>query len=271
MPDNHIIVKLDFGNAFNSIRRDLVFDSIAVKIPELYCFVYASCSSNPILTFRSRVILSKEGFQQGNPLSSLDFCDTIHPILSSLNSDLRIGFMDDFSLSGEVSVVTEDAETLVCSAEETDLFFNASKCEIIANNVDIIKNLDTFKDFIRIALYDMMLLGAPVLIGPAVDTLLQNKVGELKRAINRLKLLHSHDALVLLRNSLAMLKLLYTLRTSPCADNRILSDFDETLKSGLTTILNVDISNDQWLQAFLPVRNGGLGIRSAEMLAPSTE
>ena len=34
-------------------------------------------------------------------------------------------------------------------------------------------------------------------------------------------------------------------------------------------INNVDLSDDQWAQASLPVRNGGLGIRSAQMLAPS--
>ena len=34
-------------------------------------------------------------------------------------------------------------------------------------------------------------------------------------------------------------------------------------------ILNVDVNDTQWLQASLPVGNGGLGIRSAEMLAPS--
>jgi len=31
----------------------------------------------------------------------------------------------------------------------------------------------------------------------------------------------------------------------------------------------VDLSDDQWAQASLLVRNGGLGIRSAQMLAPS--
>ena len=108
MPDNHILVKLDFSNEFNSIRRDLVLDSIADQMPELCCFVNASCSSNPILTFGSQVIHSKEGFQQGDPLSFLGFCDAIHPTLTSLNSDLQIGFIDDFSLSGEVSVVAED-------------------------------------------------------------------------------------------------------------------------------------------------------------------
>ena len=190
MPDNHILVKLDFCNAFNSIRRDLVLDSIADKMAQL-CFVYASCSSNPILTFASQVIRSKEEFQQGNPLSSLGFCGAIHSTLTIFNSNLRIGFMDDFSLSGELSVVTEDVETLVRSAEETGLFLNASKCEIIVNNFDIINNIDTFKDFIKIAPHDMILLGAPVLKGPTFDTSLQNKVGELKRAFNRLKLLCS--------------------------------------------------------------------------------
>ena len=41
------------------------------------------------------------------------------------------------------------------------------------------------------------------------------------------------------------------------------------MQTGLITILNVDINSDQWLQASLAVGDGGLGIRRAEMLAPS--
>jgi len=33
--------------------------------------------------------------------------------------------------------------------------------------------------------------------------------------------------------------------------------------------LNVDLNDDQWIQASLPVGDGGLGIRSAQILAPS--
>jgi len=91
----------------------------------------------------------------------------------------------------------------------------------------------------------------------------------LDKALQRLSLLHSHDALVLLKNSLSMPKLLYLLRTADCTDNPFLTTFDNTLKSGLSSILNVDLSDIQWLQACLPVRHGGLGIRSAAMLAPS--
>ena len=45
--------------------------------------------------------------------------------------------------------------------------------------------------------------------------------------------------------------------------------FDDTLRQVLSTILNVSLSDDQWLQASLPVQKGGLGIRSAGMLASS--
>ena len=119
--------------------------------------------------------------------------------------------------------MADDLERVIQAAEKTGLTLNESKCEIIASNFDIIENIDTFRDFRRVAAQHMTLLGAPVLKGPAVDCALQHKVDDLQRAVGRLALLHSHDALVLLRNSLAMPKLLYTLRTSPCADNKQLT------------------------------------------------
>ena len=94
-------------------------------------------------------------------------------------------------------------------------------------------------------------------------------IDDLSRAIERVTLLQVHDALVILKNSLAIPKLLYLLRTSDCGDNPLLSEFDNTLRSGLTSILNVDLSENQWIQASLPVGDGSLGIRSAQMLAPS--
>ena len=53
------------------------------------------------------------------------------------------------------------------------------------------------------------------------------------------------------------------------SDNTLLAQFDNTLRAALSVILKVDLNDDQWAQASLPVRNGGLGIRSAQMLAPS--
>jgi len=76
-------------------------------------------------------------------------------------------------------------------------------------------------------------------------------------------------SLVIMRNSLSFPKLLYTLRTAECSGRPALLQVDNILREGLSAILNIHLIDDQWIQTSLPVRNGGLGIRSATMLAPS--
>ena len=66
-----------------------------------------------------------------------------------------------------------------------------------------------------------------------------------------------------------MPRLLYTLRTAPCMNSPILPLYDELLRSSLALLANVDLTQSAWEQASLPIRYGGLGIRSAVMLAPS--
>ena len=46
-----------------------------------------------------------------------------------------------------------------------------------------------------------------------------------------------------------------------------LTTFDGTMRIGLQNILNISFTDTQWLQATLPIRLGGLGIRRAESLA----
>jgi len=50
-------------------------------------------------------------------------------------------------------------------------------------------------------------------------------------------------------------------------DNPALDSFDSFLRSALSHIANSDISDTQWLQASLPVKDGGLGIRQVRSLA----
>ena len=71
----------------------------------------------------------------------------------------------------------------------------------------------------------------------------------------------------LLRNVVTTARLLYTLRTAPCSSSAELVRYDNLLRSTLSTTLNVDLTDEGWLQASLPVRWGGLGVRSAVSLA----
>ena len=138
--------------------------------------------------------------------------------------------MDDVTLSGDLVTIEKDITTIIQSSHDTGLHLNTSKCELIMEDFTPAEGLATLKDFVRVNKEDMTLLGAPVLKGKAQDAAIQKKIDDLSIAIDRLAHLHTHDALAILKNSLATPKLLYLLRTSECADNPLLSQFDNTLR-----------------------------------------
>ena len=88
LQDNHVFVKLDFSNTFNSVRRDTILTTVADKIPKLYRFVHDSLDCNPklvsklisTLVYGDNVIISAEGSQQGDHLSRLELCESVQPI-----------------------------------------------------------------------------------------------------------------------------------------------------------------------------------------------
>ena len=270
MSNENVLVKLDFENAFNSLRRDCMLEAVAKDIPEIYKFTHVSYSCGSVLKFGTHVIMSEEGPQQGDPLGPMLFCLTIHPLLMSLKSELRIGFLDDVTLGGPETVVSEDITVVETEAAKLGLQLNKLKCEI-TSRVNRQRNnyREAFSGFQYTDLDNLFMLGSSVMAGSAVDRALEQKTNELKKAISRLSTLHAHDALVILRISLSIPKLMYTLRTASCHGRFRLTEFDIALKDGLSSILNVNLSEDQWNQASLPVRDGGLGIRSAASLANS--
>jgi hypothetical protein len=88
-------------------------------------------------------------------------------------------------------------------------------------------------------------------------------------ALPRLSTMSAHEALFLTRNALAMPKLLYILRTSPCFLSDKTQRYDNIVRKALSQCLNISLGDNTWSQASLPVRWGGLGVRSATSLAPS--
>jgi len=113
------------------------------------------------------------------------------------------------------------------------------------------------------------LLGAPLYAGKKMDDLLENRCSDLNTAISRLSLLSAHDALILLKMSFSAPKMLHTLRCSPCVNHPCLGAFDNLLRKGIYTTCNLSLTDIQWLQASLPVKDGGLGVRHVSSLASS--
>jgi hypothetical protein len=85
-----------------------------------------------------------------------------------------------------------------------------------------------------------------------------------------IQLISIHESLFLLKNALALPNLLYTLRTVPCFQSTVASDFNEAVKKLIIDhCLNVQLNPAAQNQALLPARWGGLGVRSTVILAPS--
>ena len=59
----------------------------------------------------------------------------------------------------------------------------------------------------------------------ATDNCLRETYVELNKGISRLSMLQAHDAMIILKNSLSIPKLMYILRTADCCDNDLLTKF----------------------------------------------
>ena len=253
------------------MRRDKILEAVKSSIPELFLFVSSAYSVPSYLVCGDSIILSEEGVQQGDPLGPLLFCLTLHPLLSQLQSELKIFYLDDGTFGGSTESVLHDLHYLESGAAELGLHLNQSKSELICDDM-FSRNvmLDDAPSLRYVSCSQATLLGSPIGGLECIDHTIEEKVDMLERMGSRLHALSSHDALLLLRHSFAILKVLYVLRTAPCFLSPELARFDESLRHLVCVILNVPLDdNSAWLQASLPVRSGGIGIRRSVQLAPS--
>ena len=155
---------------------------------------------------------------------------------------------------------------------ELGLHLNNQKSEIIcSDHVARATIVDAFPGAHVTSPENASLLGSPIGDISNISATILEKIRMLETMGDRLKFLFSHDAILLLRNSFAIPKLLYNLRTSPCFLSTTLQEYDTLLMSIVSNIVNINFKLDDpaWSQATLPVKFGGLGIRSAVQLAPS--
>ena len=102
---------------------------------------------------------------------------------------------------------------------------------------------------------------------PVLDKAWLDLCEALDRTGDRLCEVSSQEALILLRSCLSAPKVLHILRCSPCVSHPSLQLFGSLLRSALQRITDSDFSDSQWLQASLPVRDGGLEVRRVSSLA----
>ena len=191
---------------------------------------------------------------------------------SLLKSELCIFYPDDGTLGGVLSDVLHDIKVVKKEAGIVGLDLNPQKSEVISINPDLIATVQSALSGIRVVNQaDATLLGSPIGDIGSITVAIDAKTAMLKCLRERLHYLTCHDAYLLLRHSLAIPKLLYLLRMSPCFLSSSLKIYDDELRATVCSSFNIQLaeSDPSWTQSTLPVRHGGLGIRSAVQLAPS--
>jgi Reverse transcriptase (RNA-dependent DNA polymerase) len=267
MPEEYVVAKLDFSNAFNCVRRDVMLRAVADRLPQLYRFCHLAYNQPSVLRFGRHVIWSEEGAQQREPLGPLLFCLAIQPLLQSTHSPLSFAYIDDVTAGGPAQVVAADIDQIAKMGPSFGLKLNIAKCEILSTHKPTGRSV--LAEFQHYTPDTASLLGAPLDQGQAMDKRLSARCEDLARIISRLELISAHDALVLLKNSFSTPRLQFTLRSAPCVGHPRLHIFDNLLRTAASKVCYVTLSDDQRQQARLPVRYGGLGIRRVSSLAPS--
>lgn len=266
------MAKLDFANAFNSVRRDSVAEAVSSLAPELSTFFSLCYEKDSLLSFGDELIVSADGLQQGDPLAPILFCLVIHPALSSLKSKVKIGYLDDISLIDKSTVVLEDIVIFKSQCATIGLQLNTSKCEVSlfgSNASDFLLFESALPSIRQVHKDNIALLGSPLGI-LALSNQLESMLNMLLLVQQKLKSIDNHSAIFLLTHCFSLPKILFILRTSPAfIKPELLLDIDRCLRNIAMDITNVDLSDSQWIQANLPTRLGGFGINSVADTASS--
>ena len=154
------MVKLDFLNAFNSVRRDCMLHSVLDLCPSVFRLLFIA----HLPFWEDCVLGSAEGIQQDYPLDPLLFCITIHCFLTPLCSSLSIAYIDDITFGGSISSLCNDI-SLIKKAESIGLHLHSSKSEITSSSSCDIDSLHAILPHSVVVSPDFaLLLGSPLVL-----------------------------------------------------------------------------------------------------------
>ena len=163
----HVLLQLDFSNAYNTLSRTAMLAAVARTCPQFLPYATA-CYGNPATLFGSGFTLfSEEGEHQGCPCGPLFFAAaTIHIAKGADEHCLGWShwYLDDGYITGPRVTVNNVLQTVEAQARAIGLVLNRSKCGL----------------YIKDSIPDHLFYGIPRTTSSGCMTILGCPVGELQ-------------------------------------------------------------------------------------------
>src|SRR4029077_1467276 len=112
MGPDRAFVKLDFSNAFNSLRRDALLEAVALHHPDLLDLALSSYGAPSELWVEDSILSSSEGVQQGDPLGPLFFCLALDAPLKLVTPEFVTGYLDDVGVGDTIPRLIDQIRSL---------------------------------------------------------------------------------------------------------------------------------------------------------------
>ena len=266
-PPESAILQLDFRNAYNTLNRTAILQSIGQTCPLFLPYARACYAQSASLYAPGFVLESQQGIHQGCPCGPLFFAVTCQPLtkIPSQLGCLSLFYLDDGHIAGPTSALPQALSLITSEAQRIGLQLNASKCVLFQPSGTHIT--DQFMAAIpRIPSNACLpVLGSP--IGPlesAKDWVASKVIKPLQLALTRLESLGDpHSASLVLRQCFSACKVNWVLRTAePACAAWTADQVTPLIRNAWETILGTNVGDAQWDLATLPIRMGGCGITS---------
>ena len=270
-----LLLKLDFSNAFNTVRRDLMLTMVSRHTPELFHLVEQTYSQPSHLLMDRHVLPSATGVQQGDPLGPALFCLSITELVERLVSPLNVWYMDDGTLAGDPAVVLGDVRRVIDFGAASGLHLNPRKCEVFTHGFpspdEAAAAVGRLREVLPGCLWtppaSLALLGVP-LTDDALGAALTASLATAELFCERVGLVGSHRGLLLLRSSAGACKIMHILRGCDAESaHPLLEAYDSRIAEAAESLLNLSLTETERTQASLPVSWGGLGLSNSTDLA----
>ena len=195
---NQALLKLNFKNAFNSVRRDKMLSSVLDLAPDIFPFVYSAYSLPSVLFWGDKSLQSSEGQQQGDPLGPIFFCLSLYQLHSHMKSEFHVLYLDDITLGRNLDDVVHDLVLFDRVAAELGLSLNQQKSEVICEEEHTRAAILSMVPEARVVSpSEACLLGSQIGDVGTISSIIDEKVHLLEIMGDRLQHLDSHNAILL--------------------------------------------------------------------------